>query len=121
MNGDMDQVGNGGANEVVLVFGPVAAVEQVVGRLTACGVLAVPAPVLPDAGNPVRGSCVLRMTTPGGGRTPDRGPGNGWRKTTAGLLQSLATVLRRPDRDTARRPEGSQHGRPGRHRARTGS
>ncbi|MEU8138208.1 hypothetical protein [Streptodolium elevatio] len=55
MDGDMDQVGNGGADEVMPVCGPVAALEQVVGRLTASGVLAEAAPVLPDAGNPVRG------------------------------------------------------------------
>ncbi|MGW0664609.1 hypothetical protein [Streptodolium elevatio] len=117
----MDPVDVGTADEVVLVFGPVAALEQVVGRLTACGDLADPAPVLPDAGNPGRGSCVLRMTTPSGGRTPGRGRRSRQRRTGAGFLDSLAAVLRRPGRDTARRPDGSPQGRPGRHRARAGS
>ncbi|WP_436776353.1 hypothetical protein [Yinghuangia sp. YIM S09857] len=117
----MDLVDGGAADEVVLVFGPVGALEQVVGRLTACGDLADAAPVLPDVDNPVRGSCVLRMTAPGGGRTPGRGRRSGGRKTAVGFLDSLAAVLRRPDRGTARRPEGSPPGRPGRHRARTGN
>ncbi|MGR6998683.1 hypothetical protein ACU686_12180 [Yinghuangia aomiensis] len=117
----MDLVDDGGADEVVLVFGPVAALEQVVGRLTACGDLAEAASVLPDAGNPVRGSCVLRVTAPGGGRTPYRGRRSGRRGTGAGFLDFLAAVLRRPGRDTTRHPEGSPSARPGRHRVRTGN
>ncbi|WP_436776429.1 hypothetical protein [Yinghuangia sp. YIM S09857] len=35
----MDLVDGGAADEAVPVFGPVAVLEQVVGRLTACGVL----------------------------------------------------------------------------------
>lgn len=116
----MDPVDDGSADEVVLVFGPVAALEQVVGRLTARGALARPAPVLPDADHPVRGSCVLRMTEQGGGRTPGRGRRSGRRKAPAGILESLAGWLRRPGHDTARRPATHPEGRPRRHRARTG-
>ncbi|WTX01134.1 hypothetical protein OG216_47855 (plasmid) [Streptomycetaceae bacterium NBC_01309] len=115
----MDLVDVGTADEVVLVFGPVAALEQVVGRLTACGVLADPAPVLPDADHPVHGSCVLRMTDLGGGRTPGRGRGSGRRKAPVGILGSLAVWLRRPGHDNARRPQDGPESRPGRHRART--
>ncbi|WTW91891.1 hypothetical protein OG216_00140 [Streptomycetaceae bacterium NBC_01309] len=117
----MDPVDVGAADEVVLVFGPVAALEQVVGRLTECGVLADPAPVLPDADHPVRGSCVLRTTEQGGGRTPGRGRGSGRRKAKApaGILDSLAAWLRRPGHDNARRPQDPSESRPGRHRART--
>lgn len=111
----MDLVDDAAADEVVLVFGPVGALEQVVGRLTECGVLARAAPVLPDAGNPARGSCVLRMAAPSGGR--NHGRRSGRRTAASGFLDSLAAVLRRPGRDAARRPGD----RPGRHRARAGS
>ena len=111
----MDLVECGAADEVVLVFGPVGALEQVVSRLTECGALTDPAPVLPDADHPVRGSCVLRMATPGGGPQNRRGRGSGRRATPAGFLESLAALLRRPGHDTDRRPGDKA----GRHRART--
>lgn len=114
----MDPV-DGAADEVVLVFGPVAALKQVVDRLTTCGALADAAPVLPDTDHPVRGSCVLGTTEPGGGRTPGRGRGSGRRRAPAGILESLAGWLRRPGHDNARRPATRPEGRPGRHRART--
>lgn len=99
-----------GTSEVVLVFGPLAALEQVVGRLTEHGDLAGAEPVLPDADNPARGSCVLhiaeqdcvRGTSTAGQR----------RAASAGILQSVTALWRDNGHDAARTT--------GRHRARTG-
>ncbi|WTX01110.1 hypothetical protein OG216_47720 (plasmid) [Streptomycetaceae bacterium NBC_01309] len=104
----VDAVDDGTAADVVVVFGPIAAVEKVVGRLIECGDLADAEPVVAYADDPVRGSCVLRMADRGG-----RGSGGGRRAAPTGFLVALAALLRRPDPDTARR-----QGEPGRHRAR---
>ncbi|WP_345680509.1 hypothetical protein [Yinghuangia aomiensis] len=104
----MDPVDDG-TSEVVLVFGPVAALEQVVGRLTEHGDLVGAEPVLPDADNPARGSCVLHIAEQGVVCT---GQANQRRAAPAGILESVAALWRGKDYDAAR-PTG-------RHRARTG-
>lgn len=96
--------------EVVLVFGPVAALEHVVGRLTECGALTDADTIVSDADNPARGSCVLRIADHGNAQDTD---GAGRRRTVpAGILDSVAALWRGNGRDAAR-PTG-------RHRARTG-
>jgi hypothetical protein len=96
-------------SEVVLVFGPVAALEQVVGRLTEHGDLVGAEPVLPDADNPARGSCVLHIAEPGVVRT---GAAGQRRAASAGILESVTALWRGHGPDAAR-PTG-------RHRVRTG-
>ncbi|MGR6998679.1 hypothetical protein ACU686_12160 [Yinghuangia aomiensis] len=107
----MDPVDDGTADaEVVLVFGPVAALEQVVGRLSEHGDLTGAEPVLPDADHPARGSCVLHIAEQGG--VQGTGTAGQRRAAPAGLLESVAALWRGNGRDAAR-PTG-------RHRAHTG-
>lgn len=96
----------GGVDTTVLVLGQVAALEQLVSRLIACGVLADADPVLPDAADPVRGSCLLRMTDQGGGRRQRHGSDH--RTTPERLLAALAAWLRRSGPDSARRHSGGR-------------
>jgi hypothetical protein len=105
----VDSIDSGPADAgVVLVFGPVVSLEQVVGRLIECGALADADSVVSDPDNPARGSCVLHVAE--GGR-PGRG-GARRRGVPAGILHSVVALWRGPDRDAAR-PSG-------RHRAQTG-
>ncbi|MGR6998666.1 hypothetical protein ACU686_12095 [Yinghuangia aomiensis] len=109
--GGVDPVDDGpvGAG-VVLVFGPVAALEQVVGRLIECGALADADTIVSDADNPARRSCVLHIAEPGG--VQGTGTAGQRRAASAGILESVAALWRGNGHDAAR-PTG-------RHRARTG-
>lgn len=80
------------------------------GRPIEHGDLAGAEPVLPDADNPARGSCVLRVAEQGS----VRGTGTAGRRRAAstGIIESVTALWRGNGRDAAR-PTG-------RHRARTG-
>lgn len=96
LDSGMDPVDGGAADEVVLVFGPVGALEQVVDRLTARGVRADPAPVPPDARRPLDFRPVMSHMTASFCSAPARpaliaatSPGHPWFLAKSPMLARL--------------------------------
>ncbi|GAA4994283.1 hypothetical protein GCM10023205_78780 [Yinghuangia aomiensis] len=107
----MDLVDDGPAGAgMVLVFGPVAALDQVVACLIECGVLTDAEPVMSDTDNPDRGSCVLHV--PEQGRVNNTGRAGQLGLVPAGILKTVFGLWR---------GSSGASGRPsGRHRASAG-